>query len=276
MNKPILVIISSILLLASCGDNGEKKAGAKLLSAREALESKNYSEAKKQIDSIKILYPEAFKARKEGLRVMRQVELEEQQQGLAYMEQMLTEKQAAFEAIKDRFVFEKDTEYQEVGNYFWPTQTVEKNLNRSYLRFQVNELGAMVMTSIYCGAGNIHHTSVKVTAPDGSFAETPVSNDCYATSDLGVKTEKADHPLGQDGNVLGFIYLNRDKNIRVEYIGDRKYNTVMSVTDRTAAAEVYELSQVLTSIQQIKSGIKEAGMKIEFVKRNMEKHDSTD
>ncbi len=31
----------------------------------------------------------------------------------------------------------------------------------------------MSMTSIYCGAHNIHHVAVKVTAPDGSFAETP-------------------------------------------------------------------------------------------------------
>ncbi|KAA6305470.1 hypothetical protein EZS27_042878, partial [termite gut metagenome] len=64
------------------------------------------------------------------------------------------------------------------------------------------------MTSIYCGANYIHHTGVKVIAPDGSFAETPVSEDRYETSDLGVKIEKADYPLGKDGNVIGFIYLN--------------------------------------------------------------------
>ena len=35
------------------------------------------------------------------------------------------------------------------------------------------------MTSIYCGAHNIHHVAVKVTAPDGSFAETPAAKDSY-------------------------------------------------------------------------------------------------
>ena len=52
-------------------------------------------------------------------------------------------------------------------------------MHRSYLRFQVNEQGIMSMTSIYCGAGNIHHNKVKVIAPDGSFAETPSSKDSY-------------------------------------------------------------------------------------------------
>lgn len=48
----------------------------------------------------------------------------------------------------------------------------------------------MSMTSIYCGPSNIHHISVKVIAPDGSFAETPASKDSYETTDLGEKIEK--------------------------------------------------------------------------------------
>ena len=79
------------------------------------------------------------------------------------------------------------------------------------------------MTSIYCGAGNIHHVGVKVMTPDGSFAETPTSKDSYETSDMNEKIEKADYKLGEDGNVIEFLNLNKDKNIRVEYIGDRTY-----------------------------------------------------
>ena len=96
---------------------------------------------------------------------------------LAYLDSALQVKQQEFDAIKDKFTLEKDAEYQQIGNYLWPTQTVEKNLHRSYLRFQVNEQGIMSMTSIYCGSNNIHHVGVKVIAPDGSFAETPTSKD---------------------------------------------------------------------------------------------------
>ena len=75
----------------------------------------------------------------------------------------------------------------------------------------------MSMTSIYCGAGNIHHVGVKVMTPDGSFAETPTSKDSYETSDMNEKIEKADYKLGEDGNVIEFLNLNKDKNIRVEF-----------------------------------------------------------
>ncbi len=64
--------------LFSCS-NVEKKAGEKLQAAREAFERGDYSEAKIQIDSIKILYPKAFETRREGIGLMQQVELKEQE-----------------------------------------------------------------------------------------------------------------------------------------------------------------------------------------------------
>ena len=259
--------------LFSCS-NVEKKAGEKLQAAREAFERGDYSEAKIQIDSIKILYPKAFETRREGIGLMQQVELKEQEKTLVYLDSMLQEKQKEVDAIKKNYTFEKDAEYQKIGNYLHPSQVIEKNLHRSYLRFQVDETGAMSMTSIYCGPHNIHHLAVKVTAPDGSFAETPASKDSYETTDLDEKIEKADYKLGEDGNVIAFLNLNKDKNIRVHYLGERSYATVKAPNDRKAVAAVYELAQLLSSITEIKKNMEEANLKIEFVKRKMQERES--
>lgn len=271
--KKLTILSFILLLLASCGENIEKKAAEKLDIARLAFEQGNYNEAKIELDSIKIRYPKAIKARKEGIKLMRQVELKEQQLTVAYLDRVLTEKQAAFESMKERFVLEKDAEYQDIGNYFWPSQTVEKNLHRSHLRFQVNEKGAMSMTSIYYGSYHIHHIAIKVTAPDGTFAETPASNDSYETTNLNEKIEKADYPLGHDGNVMGFIYLNHNNNLRVEFLGERKYSTTMLPADRQALKETYELSQVLSAIEQANKEKEEANLKIGFLTRKMEEEE---
>ena len=268
--KKLIVGLCATLVLASCGNDAEKKANERLTTARTAFEQGDYNEAKLQIDSIKILYPKAFDARREGISLMQQIELKEQQQSLVYLDSILQTKQKEFESIKNKYVLEKDAEYQQTGNYFWPTQTVEKNLHRSFLRFQMNEQGVISMTSIYCGGSNLHHFAVKVIAPDGSFAETPASKDSYETTDLGEKIEKADYKMGADGNVMGFLYLNRDKNIKVEYIGDRKYTTTMTSADRQALAGIYELSQLLSSIEQIKKEQEEANLKIQFVTKKIE------
>ena len=255
--------------LFSCEDV-EKKAGEKLQAAREAFELGNYNEAKILIDSIKMLYPKAFETRRAGIGLMQEVELKEQEKSLVYLDSMLQAKQKEFDAIKGKYTFEKDAEYQNIGNYLHPSQVIEKNLHRSFLRFQVDENGVMSMTSIYCGAHNIHHVAVKVTAPDGSFAETPAAKDSYETTDLGEKIEKADFKLGEDGNVMGFLYLNKDKNIKVNYQGERPYSITMTPADRQALASVYELAQLLSSMTEIKKNMEEANLKIEFVKKKME------
>lgn len=265
--KKVILLACLCCTLFSCEDV-EKKAGEKLQAAREAFELGNYNEAKILID--RMLYPKAFETRRAGIGLMQEVELKEQEKSLVYLDSMLQAKQKDFDAIKGKYTFEKDAEYQNIGNYLHPSQVIEKNLHRSFLRFQVDENGVMSMTSIYCGAHNIHHVAVKVTAPDGSFAETPAAKDSYETTDLGEKIEKADFKLGEDGNVMGFLYLNKDKNIKVNYQGERPYSITMTAADRQALASVYELAQLLSSMTEIKKNMEEANLKIEFVKKKME------
>lgn len=266
--KKVMTLLCASCLFVSC-HNVEEKATFKLNEARAAYEAGNYSEANRQIDSIKILYPKAYDTRRQGIYLMQDVELAEQEKTIAYLDSVLTEKRKELETLKDKFILEKDTAYQQIGHYLAPAQVIERNLHRSYLRFQTDETGKMSMTSIYCGSYNIHHTSVKVTAPDGDFAETPTSQDSYETTDLGERIEKADYKLGEDGGVIGFIAANKDKNLRVEYKGDRTYITNMMPADRKAASDVYALSSLLSSITGIKQNIEEAQLKIQFIQKKI-------
>lgn len=269
MKKAGLTTLVLAALLTACGSD-DKKAGELFQRAELSFADGDYSLAKLQIDSIRTLYPKAFDVRKSAVRLMQQVDLKEQQKTLVYLDSVMAVKQAELDSIKGRFVLEKDTAYQEVGNYFYPTQVVEKNIGRSFLRGQVNEMGEMSLTSIYCAGGNIHHTAVKVSAGD-LFAETPASVDSYETTDLGKAIEKADYKLGNDGGVIAFLVANRDKkNIRLEFIGDRNYKTVMQPNDVKAIAELSELARILTGIEEIKKEQKEANLKIQFVTRKIE------
>lgn len=268
--KKSIIFGCGMLLLAACGNGIEKKANEKLTIARTAYERGNYAETKSQIDSIKILYPKAFEAREAGQALMLDVELKIQEQKLDSLGRTLQDLQQAFNEIESRYVLEKDTAYQQIGNYLWPAQTVEKNLHRAYLRFQVNEQGVMSMTSIYCGNSNIHHFKVKVSTPDGTSAETPRTKDSYETTDLNEKIEKADYKLGEDGGVIEFLAGNKDKNIRVEFIGDRQFTTNMLPADRQAAAGIHELSQLLSQMTRIKKAQEEARLKIGFIHKKKE------
>ncbi|MBS5550705.1 MAG: hypothetical protein KHX53_01350 [Bacteroides sp.] len=267
LNK--LIALPLFMTLFSCNSD-EKKAEELFQRAESSFATGDYSLAKLQIDSIRTLYPKAFEVRKAGIKLMQQVDLQEQQKTLVYLDSVMAVKQASLDSIKGNFVLEKDTAYQEVGNYFYPTQTVEKNIGRSFLRGQVNERGEMSITSIYCAGGKLHHRAVKVSVDD-LFAETPISPDCYETTDLGKAIEKADYKLGADGGVIAFIKANQDKKrIRLEFIGDRNYKTTMQPNDIKAIAELSRLAQILSSIEAIKKEQNEANLKIRFVNRKIE------
>jgi hypothetical protein len=269
MKKTGLSALLALAILTSCGDGGEKEAQIRLQKAEAALQQENFSEAKLQIDSIKVLYPKAFEARKQGIKLMQQVDLKEQGKTLAYLDSMMQVKRTQLDAIKGNFVLEKDTAYQEIGNWFYPTQVVEKNVGRSFLRAQVSELGEMSLTSIYCAGGKLNHTSVKVSVGD-TFAETPMSKDSYITTDLGRTIEKADYKVGEDGGVVGFIVANQDKNIQLTFVGDKTYRTAMQKNDRKAIAELTELARILSGMEEIRKQQKEANLKIQFVTRKIE------
>ena len=273
MKKTGLSALLALSVLAGCSDGGEKAAQSHLQKAEKALQMELFSEAKLQIDSIKVLYPKAFEARKQGIKLMQQIDLKEQQKTLVYLDSQMQAKQAKLDSIKGRFVHEKDTAYQEIGNWFYPTQVVEKNVGRSFLRAQVSELGEMSLTSIYCAGGKLNHTSVKVSVGD-LFAETPIPKDSYTTTDLGVTIEKADYKVGEDGGVAGFIAANQDKNIQLTFIGDKTYRTAMEKNDRKAIAELTELARILSGMEEIRKQQKEANLKIQFVTRKIEESKS--
>lgn len=260
-------------LLSACTNNGEKEAEMHLQRAESAFNSRNYNEAKLQIDTIRTLYPKAFDARKAAIKLMQQVDLKEQERSIVYLDSMMLIKQAQFDSIKGSFILEKDKEYQEVGNYLYPTQTIEKNGGRSFLRGQVSELGEMSITSIYCAGGAIHHSSVKVINGD-LYAQTPNTKDSYETTIGGRHIEKADYKLGDDGGVIAFIVTNKVNNLKLQFIGDKTYTTSMTNSDREAIYKLSELAKTLSSIEQIKRDKDEANLKIRFVKRKIEEQSS--
>ena len=54
-------------------------------------------------------------------------------------------------------------------------------------------------------------------------------------------------------------------------MGDRTYKTTMSPTDRLAAANVYELAQILSAMEKINKEQEEANLKIGFINKKKER-----
>lgn len=268
MKRGCLVSLA-VLLLAAC-TSGEKEARTLLKQAETAYEQGHYQQSMALIDSIKSRYPKAFDTRRESQQLLRKATLKEQEQNVAFLDSVIQEKRNQLTEISSHYLFEKDTAYQQLGNYIHPSQQLEKNLHRTHLSFRTNERGELTMTSIYCGKQAIHHSGVKVIAPDGTYMETPAACETYESTVLGEQIEKSDFRLGEDGGVMEFIYRHANEKLKVEFKGDRSFTTTMTSTDCESLVAVYNLAHLLDFIYEMENEREASVVKIRFIKKQME------
>lgn len=271
--KKVLTLLALAVITVSCGENIEKLAGKHLDNAKEAFSMGKFNVAKQEIDSIRILYPKAFETRRQGIRLMQQVEEAEQMRTIEYEDSIIALITEAFEKIKGDYVFEKDEQYQDLGLYTIKSQAVTRNIDRTYIRASVDELGRMTLVSSYRGSSYIHHDWLKLSVGD-KYVDTPESRDRHEFTDLGVCYERLSFINGNDGGAAAFISANKDADIT--YTLYRKTgpdssrpvyrNLKMTKDDRYAIAKLYELSQILLSLTEHKNLRDEAERHLMFIR----------
>ncbi|MDR2145920.1 MAG: hypothetical protein LBE91_05615 [Tannerella sp.] len=254
MNKYTKILIIFTIFAASCGN--EKEAKSLFDQAKSLYEDKQFAAAKNVLDSINILYPKEIEVRKSALTLMRQVERGESEQNIAYCDSLLPIREKELDTLKKGFIFEKDTAYNEIGNYIPPAMTVERNTERSYIRCGVNEEGEMYVASVYFGGRPLEHTGLKLSAANGTYAETPaIAYDGgvnYRFTDNGNTTEVVTYKGTNCKSIMDFIHVNIKERIKAEYTGGKPFSLTISENDKKAIQSTYELALVLSEINALK------------------------
>mgnify|MGYP007055308081 CR=1 FL=1 len=111
--KKLAICITLIAAILTGCNGDEKAAQARLDKARAMYENNEFFGAKNEIDSIRTLYPKEVKVLKQGLTLMRQVEVKEAERNIAFCDSLLPIKLEEVEGLKKGFAFEKDSVYEE-------------------------------------------------------------------------------------------------------------------------------------------------------------------
>jgi len=254
MKQLAIYIIGMVLLLAGC-NNKENEARARYEKAKTFYEQNDLFAAKNEIDSIRIYYPGVVKVMKDAIELKRQVELKEADRNIVFCDSLLPIRQEEAKVLNKNFTLEKDTVYQDIGNYVWKQQTVERNVERSYIRCKVSEDGVMSLESVYFGNRPLNHTGIKVSLKDGTFAETasiPYDGGLnYRFEDLGNTTEVVTYKGENSVDAVKFIYSNAGERLKVEYTGGKAYTIYISDADKKALVATYDLAIVLSDIDTL-------------------------
>lgn len=265
-----------IPLLAGCGEGKEAKGW--LAEAQRLYEKKQYAAVKCVIDTINLRYPREIAVRKEALTLMRLAERGECERNIAYCDSLLPLCTEDAERLKKGFVFERDTAYDILGRYVPRGMTVERNVERSYIRCGVNEEGEMYMASVYFGSGPLHHTGLKLSAGDGTLAETPsIPYDGglnYRFKDMGNTTEVVTY-AGENGkSIAQFVYATGEKvRIKAEYTGGKPYALYLPDADRKSIRATYELAMMLGEIYAMQKEKIRSEKKIKLIDGKLNKQE---
>ncbi len=272
--KKLAICITLIAAILTGCNGDEKAAQARLDKARAMYENNEFFGAKNEIDSIRALYPKEVKVLKQGLTLMRQVEVKEAERNIAFCDSLLPIKLEEVEGLKKGFAFEKDSVYEEIGNYIWKQQTIERNVQRCYVRCGVNEEGEMYLASVYYGGRPIEHTGIKLSLKDGQFAETasiPYDGGLnYRFKDMGSTTEVVTYKGEHCVDAVKFIYDNEKERIKVEYTGGKPYIIYMVDADKKAIVNTFNLATVLSDIKSMNTLKEKSEKKIAYLKNKLE------
>lgn len=249
----ILVSVFVILLLFSCGDK-QKNANRYLLSAEEAYNEGNYSLAKLKIDSIKVLFPEAFNEITKGFDLMQKIRLAENNRNIIFCDSMLEVNYKTLKTKLADFNYVRDEKYQEFGYYIPKSLPLESAFNQNSIRAAVGENAKMYIESVYTGQSIKHH-KIKVSTKDGSYAESlSVTDDGlnYHFRTLDKSYEIVRYTGNDDNGVSNFIFTFRDEPITLTYIGNSQRSITLSANSKKAVAQSVELSTLLKDIENLK------------------------
>ena len=251
MYKQLITVIVVCCLISGCREG--KEAQKRLDEAKYMYENQQFLLAKNAIDSIHILFPREVAVRRQALTLMRLVERSESERNIAYCDSLLPFRiSESNELIKD-FIFEKNAAYDRIGKYIWKTMTVERNVERSYIRCGVDEEGEMYITSVYFGRSPINHTGLSFSTNDGTHAESPsIPYDGginYRFEDLGNTSEVVTYKGNNCQSLASLVmFVNDKERIKATYTGGKDFSLYLTDADKKAIQATYELALVLTEI----------------------------
>lgn len=270
--KKTIVCMLVAALVGGCSQS-EREAQALLEEARLHLQQNEFFAARSEIDSLRAKYPKEYKVLREALDLMRQVDLKEAERNIAFCDSLMPIRVHEADSLKAGFTFEKDTLYQEIGNYVWKGQTIERNVQRCYVRCGVDENGEMYLASVYYGSRPIDHTSIKLSIPEGLFAETasiPYDGGVnYHFQDMGATTEVVTYKGDHGREAIKFIYDHAGERIKVEYKGGKPYIIYMADADKKALVATYHLASALSDIHQMVETKRKALKRIAYLNEKM-------
>ena len=239
-----LCSLAAILMFASCGESKEAKEAKEMLAQASLLiDEGNYEDALAVIDTIPVLYPRQVKVRQSALdlkpvaiEMLADKELQECQEEILRMQQ-------EFESAKSKM---KRIDNPELVEGYWLPEGLDATgfMSSTGIQPRVNDDGSFGIISEVNGAGNLHHGSFTLTAPDGDTASSGTMafdnelNYRIGNSETVTYTEEKVDTIGR------FAMKHYGEKLELTFNGENGKTRKIKLTEKetNAIADAYDMS----------------------------------
>ncbi len=249
-------IIGLLILftLFSCGKSHKKLAEEKLDLAIGICEKGDSLLSLQQLDSVQVLFPEAFEAISKANEMRKKINSE-----------ILYRKQDQFDQLSARMteletMFDQEkTEYDRFTQYIHKRQNSERRWNQSFIQLHLDERGELYISSNYYGEQWLNHIGLRVY--DGVFqakTDSVLLDDPnnHHSEFMNTHWEKVSYTNGKDNGVIQFIADNAERNLKAVFLGKRTYFIVLEEFDKQAVKDALALSIAMKRKIQLEKEIK--------------------
>lgn len=253
------------LFLFSCKKENPQ-ANALLTRARLQYASGRFDETKKTIDSISKITPKAFRQINEGLALLDSVRYGENIHTINQSDSLIRLMEVKIDKQKKLFSFVFDRQYQEKGRYIPKANPFAAVPAQMGLRSGVEANGEMFLESI--ADRPLHHVSVKVQIPEGTYAETKAVSDegaNYRFQAGGKNIEVVHYNTKRMNGVAGFIVANEHKSISVILHGKNSASFSLPANAKKGIVDSYTLSRLMAERDSIRFNAEKSKLLIKYL-----------
>ena len=242
-NTYAILLLAAAISVTSCGNSkSESQVNAEniLSEAQSLYDSRKYMEAIGTIDSLMKKHPGIIDVQRQAMHLKTLV-VEKQTilDSIANDSAIVANKQIV-DSLANNFKYVKTADMVE-GYYVSKNVSGDNLTKRTNIEARINEMGEIYLVSSLYGK-SIKHTKLRAVAGDSTVETEAVPYDNarnYRFKDGGTPVEMVTFRKADCDTLCQFIADNVAKDIKVEFIGGKKYPLPLPSKTKNLIAETY-------------------------------------
>ncbi len=240
--RKIFLISLFLLSLSSCGDrtSPERQEAMNLLDQARDYQSKEaFTEALACLDSALLIAPTDTLILREELNLRRAVQIDEARKKLISSQEIFNNLQEEAVKLKKNFSYVYSTYYENEPYFQHPRFEFLERRRLSHLRFRLDTLGHVQISSVYVGSRPLKHDAVCLRHGQESFKMSPVPFDKalnYRYCISGTYWEIVNYRSLDNELFSRFVKNHNPKSLTLEFLRDDKVIRQSRIGHRTMDA----------------------------------------